>query len=431
VSPDRQLGDVVQGLQGRGLRLVEAFHKEGRSRRFQRAGGCTDVQRLGEEGWAVRAGGPEGAFVEAGTGLPRPDHPWPQPTGEPLRLPPRREVGSWSPGRDLEAPLLGERQGLELLGRIEAALARELPGARLENALLEDGASTFRLSTSEGIEAAWSSRLAALRLEAIWWEAGVRCELTLVEREARDLRPSELGRALADRLFVAGRGEAPEREGGTFLLAPAVGARLLEGLRPLWLGAGAASVAAALADRSGRIASPHFDLVDDGRLAQGALAAPVDGEGLPTGRVELVSKGLFERSLIPWWAADDALPGCCWRPGWRDLPAPGPGHLFLCPQPRVSPASLVAGISRGFYLLHAEAGAFDMREQRFALPVSGFAVRDGVARAPVAQAWLCGAVPSLLRGLEGVARDLRFFPLGGMLGSPSLLVRDVELQPQH
>jgi hypothetical protein len=60
--------------------------------------------------------------------------------------------------------------------------------------------------------------------------------------------------------------------------------------------------------------------------------------------------------------------------------------------------------------------------------VCGFLLASGAARQPLARAWLCGSIGALLRGVAGVARDLTFFPLQGMVGSPTLRVAGLELR---
>jgi hypothetical protein len=41
---------------------------------------------------------------------------------------------------------------------------------------------------------------------------------------------------------------------------------------------------------------------------------------------------------------------------------------------------------------------------------------------------LAGGIGALLRGVGAVARDLRFFPLGGMIGAPTLLLTGLEIR---
>jgi predicted Zn-dependent protease len=90
---------------------------------------------------------------------------------------------------------------------------------------------------------------------------------------------------------------------------------------------------------------------------------------------------------------------------------------------------LLGAVSQGYYLIDAIGGPHvDFAENRFALPVCGFAVQSGRASAPVAGAWLCGRISTLLQNIAGVARDLAFHPLNGMIGSPTLLVTGLELR---
>jgi predicted Zn-dependent protease len=98
------------------------------------------------------------------------------------------------------------------------------------------------------------------------------------------------------------------------------------------------------------------------------------------------------------------------------------------PQPRVSVAALLSQVSRGYYLIDAPApGRFDLEADRFELPVRGFALEAGRARASVSGALLTGTIASLLHGIQAVARDLELIPLDGMIGSPTLLVTGIEI----
>jgi PmbA protein len=208
-----------------------------------------------------------------------------------------------------------------------------------------------------------------------------------------------------------------------------VAARLLAGLLPLLVGPGPGS---RLVSARGRFGSDRVTLIDNGRLPGGAFEAPVDGEGMPTREVTLVEEGIFRQPLLAWWqegAAHGEASGCVRRPGWRDLPAPGPTHLYLKPDPRTPVATLLGAMPRGYYLIDATGpGRFDLENDRFALPVCGFAVATGRASAPVAGAWLCGGIGAFLKGIAGVGRDLSFQPLDGMIGSPTLLVSGLELR---
>ena len=184
--------------------------------------------------------------------------------------------------------------------------------------------------------------------------------------------------------------------------------------------------------------SERATIVDDGRLPGGVFESGVDGEGVPCREVLLVEEGIFRQPLLAWrdagaagYAGVGAASGCSRRPSWRDLPAAGPTHLYLKPEPRVSVAALVGAVRRGAYALDVASSAglaIDLETGRFALPVCGFRLEAGRATSPLNGVALTGDVQTLLRGIAGVGRDLAFQMLDGMIGSPTLLVSGLEIQ---
>jgi len=424
---------------------VEVYAKSGRSRRLALGADGRAAGYHQERGWAVRATTERASLFAAGSGEPSPDFPWPEADGRPLALANPGAAGSaapWSEPVDLDAPLVGETEGLRLLAAMAEALAGELPQARLTTAVLEDGSSESQLLSVHGrhdegrspsLRARWRRRVAVLHAEAAL--GPVRVAVDLAAREARSFTPAALAHRLADRLAAAGAGVPAGfsgRDRGAFLLAPALAARLLAALTPLFLGPGASERAAALADRHGRWASAEVTVVDDGRHPGGVLAAPCDGEGLPTRRVVLVEAGRYRQPLVPWWEAkraDGKPSGCAQRPGWRDPPRPGTSHLHLAPDGAVKVADLLADLARGYYLLEATgAPRVDWEAGTFRVPVCGFAVERGQAKGAVSEVWLCGAVGAFLRGVQAVGKDLAFFPYDGMVGAPTVLATGVELR---
>jgi PmbA protein len=433
LSTSDLLQEALVSLVRRGWPDAEALAKRGRSRRLELTAVTETSTFTQEQAWAVRAGHHRGAFFTAGTGEPHPDGPWPEPSGRALRLPQPVPVPVWNEPSDFDAPLIGEREGLKLLEAIGKELASELPKARLLHAALEDGSSEGELANSRGLRARTRSRIATLYLEAAGpGRPAPTASLYLTAREARKFHPPALARRLADRLAVTAQGGSPQNETGEILLAPAVAARLLCGLLPLLVGPKAATAMGALRDHRGRIGSPHLTLIDNGRLPGGAFESAVDGEGMPTREVLLIDQGFFRQPLLTWWQAETVpgVPsGCTRRAGWRDLPAPGPTHLYLKPDPKTSVLALLGAVAQGYYLIDATGGArFDFAENTFALPVCGFAVESGRATAPVAGAWLCGKISTLLQNITGVGRDLAFHPLNSMIGSPTLLVTGLEMR---
>jgi len=431
---DASLHAVLEKLSGEDWEEVEVYHKRGRSRtvRFAPQGTVTTFSQ--EEGWAVRAGDRRRSFFYAAAGEPRSDVAWPEADGRGVRLASAKPVPPWTPPSDLDVPLIGESETRGLFEALARQLAEELPGARLILGELADGSSESQLVSSREVEASVRQRTALLYLEAAGPGRGSRSiALRLAERDARRFNPRTLGRRLADLLTVTEKGTTPVRDRGEFVLAPAVVVSLLSALSDLWLGPGAEEKTAHLTDRRGKIASPAFTLIDDGRLSGGVLEAPVDGEGQPTREQVLVEEGIFRQPLLAWWQSTSdpsRVSGCCRRPGWRDLPRPGATHLYLRPETTASVASLIENLSRGYYLIATEgAPQVAVADNRFALPVCGFAIEGGRPTGSITGAWLVGSVSGLLNGIVTTARDLSFLPVSsGMVGSPSLLIKGLELR---
>lgn len=425
--------DVVAALGRRGHRVVEIYLKRGRSRRVGLEVGRLSVVSAREEGWAVRAGDGDRAFLAGGTGAPSPDGPWPEPRPPGLRLAAPVTGSPWRPPDDLDLPVMGEAEGQALLEDLASRLAGELPGAQVLQARLEEGVAEVSIASSRGVAARFRTRAASLYAEAVRGGGRpVRAALQVAVRALRDIDVRAEAARLGDRLRL--REAPPEslRDRGELLLGPEVGAALLAGLLPLWVGAGAEERLRPLLDRRGRLGSALWTLVDDGRLPSGVLAAPADGEGTPTRAVTLVEEGAFRQPLVSWREArppERVASGCVVRPGWRDVPARGPTHLYQTPDPEVSVSDLLGEIARGYYLIEAGAGGrFDLEGDAFELPVEGMRLARGRAVAPVTGALLRGRVSSLLRGLRGVGRDVRFASHGGgMIGSPTLLVSGLEI----
>lgn len=439
----RALHRAVERIDAAGFAQAEALAKRGRTRHLELALGERIASFHHEMGWAVRGSDDRRSFHGAWTGVPpeagmRKEMAWPEADGEPFVLP--EPPGGGSPWREPEgsdAPLTSEREGFALLDRIASELARELPAATLVSATLDDGFSETSIVSSRGVDAGFRSRAAHLRLEAIHMGGRpVRAALERSEREATSFQPENLARRLADRLSVAATGTAPERDRSEMLLAPPVVARLVAALLPLWVGPDGFTLAGRLEDRRGRFASERLTLVDDGRLPGGVLSSPVDGEGMPTRPVTLVEAGAYRQPLLTWRQAKEVrrfrgrASGCNRRPGWRDLPAPGPSHLYVQPDPERSVGDMVAGVARGYYLLDVDGGVrLDADGGRLAVQVVGFRIERGQATQPVAGAWLVAGVGQLLRGIDAVGRDLAWTPIaGGLIGAPTLSVGGLELR---
>lgn len=439
--PDR-LRAILDDLAQRGFDEAEVYAKTGRSRRLELLGEARTSSYHQEAGWAVRASTGRGSFLSVGAGELPERGGWPHPDGHPLRLPTPETLATppepWKPPPDLDAPLVGEREGLALLDAVAAELSREMAGSRLTHALLEDGSSEALVRNHTGLHGAVRQRLALLRLEARGprppatdGRPAPRALLVAAGREPRALHPPALARRLADLLLARLGTPVADRDRGELLLAPSVGAAILAGVLPLLVGPRATDLGARYRDARSRLTGEAVTIADDGRLPGGLLEAGVDGEGVPTRRVVLVDEGIFRRPLLAWHQTRSGGPkpsGVSRRASFRDAPEPGPTHLYIEPAPKVGVAQLLGSVARGYYFLDVEGpGRFDLEEDRFTLPVAGYSVRQGRADAPVSAVSMTGSISGLLRGIQAVGRDLAFHPLNGLIGAPTVLVSGPEV----
>ncbi len=443
------LGDAARELVARRPRgdELELYEKRGRSRRFTIAPEGESFAQATEAGWAARGGDQRGSYFVTGTGGPPPrlDAAGRERSGAPIRLPLPFAPSSWTPPAELDAPLVTENEGFALLAGIARELARELPGAVARRLAFEDGASSSALLSSRGIDVSSRGRACSLRIEAELPNAGqgtVRVEAEFVARTAAELKPLGVARRLADRLLAL-RPEANAPSAGELVLAPPLAARLLEALAPRLVGLDAPAAMAAMAamaetaqndnrdELEGRAGSRLLSIVDDGGDLRGALAAAYDGEGVPCRPQPLLIEGRFVAPLLAWWqsANPNAATGVSLRPGWRDLPRPGPTQLFIAPAPAVSVAELVGSIAAGAYLLAAESGVrISADGAGFTVAVSGFALERGRATGGLGPCTLHGRFDSLLCGVRAVGRDLAFVPGRALFGSPTLVVSGLVLE---
>lgn len=419
---------VLEDILSRGWSEAEVFCKTGRSRRFDFEQENESTFSSDESGWAVRAGREGASIFFAASGKPRVESAWPEARAGSLRLPGPMPIGNWRPSKSLESSLIGELEGRNFVRSVVEKLAHEAPRSRLESAVLEDGASDVQIRNSHGIDRSYGNRLATLRLVASATESGAgRCSIEAVSRCARDFRPEVLARRLADLLHLSRGDRESRREESMVLLSPQVATHVLAGMIPLFVSSGNGSQRSVGLGR-GQVAASCVTVVDDGRYPRGLLEAPVDGEGVPTRARVLIEEGKAGDTISPWWQSDRPV-GCRVRPGWKDPPLTGATHLYLLPDADTSVASLLSSLRSGYYLIEATGpGVFDSSSHRFSIPCCGFEVHKGRAISPVASVRLEGDLRRFLHSVRAVARDLTFTARGAIVGSPSLLVGELDLR---
>ncbi len=233
---------------------------------------------------------------------------------------------------------------------------------------------------------------------------------------------ARIARTLSDRCLIPLRGSGSPFPRGELLLDPSVSALILSSTMPLFCGDEHRLLASRrYLDRSGRFCAAGVSIVDDA-----SSEFTFDGEGIPVRRNAVVEDGTFRRRLHDLASAaraGEAATGNSIRSTFRFPPRPGSARVWLQSRSALSPADLLAGVSRGIYATAASAPVrVDLENDSYALEIEGWALQSGRAKAPVASTTVRGRLSGFWRSLSAVGDDLRWFPLPTPTGAPTLLL---------
>jgi PmbA protein len=187
-----------------------------------------------------------------------------------------------------------------------------------------------------------------------------------------------------------------------------------------------------LADRVGEeVGSSLLSLVDDGRLTDGPASSPFDDEGVPTSRTVLVERGVLRGFLHNTETArreGTASTGNARRSSYRGVPGVSPSNL-LVEAGSASPEDLLARAGRAVYVQDVSgvhSGANPVSGE-FSVGATGLRVENGWLGEPLREMTVASTLLDMLIAVTAVGSDLRFFPGGGAIGTPTLLVGEMTI----
>ncbi|MHA7835972.1 MAG: TldD/PmbA family protein [bacterium] len=176
-----------------------------------------------------------------------------------------------------------------------------------------------------------------------------------------------------------------------------------------------------LADRLGdTIASERVHVIDDGRLPGGLGSKPFDGEGQPTRRNVLVSKGRLETWLLDHYSARKLgleSTGNASR-GAGSAPRVGTTNLWLEPDTG-SLDELVAEIDRGLLVTELIGMGFNPTTGDYSRGAAGFWIEGGEIAHPVEEITIAGNLGDMLMDIDRVGGELVW---RGRTASPPLRI---------
>ncbi|MGE5763449.1 MAG: TldD/PmbA family protein, partial [Mycobacterium leprae] len=185
-----------------------------------------------------------------------------------------------------------------------------------------------------------------------------------------------------------------------------------------------------LAGRVGEaVLGQGLSLIDDGRLLDGPGAAPVDDEGVPTGRTVLVDAGELRGYLHNTETATrvgGSSTGNASRGGYGSTPGVAPTNLFLDGS-ALPVDDLLRRADGGLYVQEVKGvhSGVNPVSGEVSVGATGLWIRDGALGEPVREVTVSSTLLDMLRGVTALADDRRFFPFGGSLAGATLLVGEM------
>jgi PmbA protein len=178
------------------------------------------------------------------------------------------------------------------------------------------------------------------------------------------------------------------------------------------------------------VGSEVVTLVDDGRRPDGPGSCPFDDEGVPSGRIELLSSGTLTGFLHDTYTArrtggSQRSTGNAKRAGYRSTPGVGTSNFYL-EAGTPSFDELLAKAEGGVLIMDVtgvHSGANPISGE-FSVGATGRRIAGGALGEPLREMTIASTLPEMLRSVDAVGNDLRFF---SSVGTPSLLIGEMTL----
>ncbi|HYN87819.1 MAG TPA: TldD/PmbA family protein, partial [Ardenticatenaceae bacterium] len=181
------------------------------------------------------------------------------------------------------------------------------------------------------------------------------------------------------------------------------------------------------------VASDVVTLLDNGRLPGGLATRPFDDEGVPTSATRLIDEGVLQAVLYDsYTAARDGTTstGNADRSSHREVPTLMPSNFYLQPGLQ-SPQEVIAAVESGLYVENVmNSHSVNPITGDYSVSAQGYWIEGGRLTHPVNEVTIALPLGELLQNVRAVADDLRFFPVGGVIGSPTLRVDGVMIGGQ-
>lgn len=328
-------------------------------------------------------------------------------------------------------------EGVPLSEKIERALTIERAALavgpkvkRVRGARYGEVRAMMFLANSRGVDTGYEKTVVSAQTMAMAGdgndqEMGWDAEFALT---AAEVDPERVGRRAGEQAVShLGAKKAPTCS-CTALFTPQAAVDILEVLSSSFLGESVMKGKSMLAGKLGkRVFSELVTIVDDGLLPNGVATVPVDGEGVPTNTLELISKGvlnLFLYDLDSAALADVEPTGSAARGGVTAPPVSGIRNFYIKPGDTGRDV-LISNMGTGVIVTDLMGvHTADPVTGEFSVGASGFLVENGKQAAPFKEAAVAGDLMTLFSRVVAVGSDLRFY---GGVGAPSFVIEGLDV----
>ncbi|NLJ72706.1 MAG: TldD/PmbA family protein [Syntrophomonadaceae bacterium] len=182
------------------------------------------------------------------------------------------------------------------------------------------------------------------------------------------------------------------------------------------------------ANKEGEIvASPIFNLVDDGLLQDGIASFPFDSEGVGSRKNDIITKGILQGFLYDTYTANKAginSTGNAARGSFRGLPTVGTTNFTILPGDK-TPKSLISDIEKGFYITEVMGmHTANPVSGDFSVGAAGIMIEQGELTYPVRGVTIAGNLIDFLQDIDAIGNDIRFF---GGRSSPTIRLKSLSI----
>jgi PmbA protein len=241
-----------------------------------------------------------------------------------------------------------------------------------------------------------------------------------------DLNAEEIGQEAARKCIQLLGGKAVESQEASVVLVPEIASQFITFLSLALKADDMQRGRSFLLGKMGQdVASDNVSLLDNGRLKGGLASAPFDAEGVPRRPTKLIEEGILQSVLHNTYTArKDGVKstGNAARQSHRQPPALLPSNFYLQPG-EIAPEEIISGVDRGLYVLNTmSTGGINPVSGDYSVAARGIWIEDGELVGPVNEVTIAASMEQMLKQVSAVGNDLRFIPIYGVFGSPTIRI---------